>query len=362
MHRIISLGVNQGPGTSRLVGAENDARAMHAFFTSALGPPAVHATCLVGRDATTHRIGTELLRLALDPPDYLILNFSLHGSPFGVMLANGLLDYRTLAALLDDIPTRGSIVILDTCFAASARGFLKESSVGGIEPLVAQGWTHLLGRAERGRRILFASGADQLSAEDGETQHGEFTQALLQGLRGAQGSLSVGNRRWIAVDDAFRFARQVVAAKRGAAQTPQSMGKTRDFPFALAQHGHPLGVVTIDLSLFRRSLGTHIQLGIYGRRRVPTYLDCRLVRDGKVRGSRRFTVVPASDGELFECDVLFDAASLITDPVDDFLFWHGGRVLAARWEVDVLDALGQPLERAVLPIEFSHRADQAVGF
>lgn len=73
----------------------------------------------------------------------------------------------------------------------------------------------------KGRIILTASGANEVSAEDDELQHGIFTYYLLKGLKGPA---DADNDGLVSVDEAYRYVTNHVPRATGQEQHPVKKG------------------------------------------------------------------------------------------------------------------------------------------
>lgn len=140
---------------------------------------------------------------------------------------NGLSE-NTLSRLMQQVPVRKKLLILDTCQAGGAATGKMLLAMRGAEEVHA---IKRLAKAE-GIAIITAAKASQYAGEVPELGHGIFTAALLQGLRGGaakDGKITVG--RLIAdieervVELSRRFCKRV--------QYPIKAFQGQDFPIAL---------------------------------------------------------------------------------------------------------------------------------
>jgi len=154
----------------------------------------VNAVPLVDSKATVKNLQAEVAQAAkmVQPGDTFVLYLAGHGIaedgeyyfiPWEAEYTNGKemlaksLDREQIQALLKQIPTNKSALILDTC---SAGGFIQSRAPS--EKAAEERIAVLSGRA-----VLAASNTDQM-ALDGYQGHGVFTYALLEGLRAARGT------------------------------------------------------------------------------------------------------------------------------------------------------------------------------
>lgn len=73
----------------------------------------------------------------------------------------------------------------------------------------------------RGKVIITASAANEVSVEKDELQHGVFTYYLLEGLRGAADTDRDGT---VTVDEAYRYVSEKVPRATGQEQHPVKKG------------------------------------------------------------------------------------------------------------------------------------------
>ena len=154
-YQVLCLGVNEGPGGSTLRFAEKDATDIYNVFTSALGPPRARGYCDTAEDANRQSVLARLRELARQPPEFLLLYFSGHGSKEGILLSDGLLEFSVLAQRLRAINTRTTLIIFDTCHAAAYGGFVREGDVAGVGDYEDElAWAKMLAQSRPGTRML----------------------------------------------------------------------------------------------------------------------------------------------------------------------------------------------------------------
>src|SRR5690606_22828803 len=108
-----------------------------------------------------------------EAPDCAVVYFSGHGSPEGIALADGLLTYDTLAALLLGIGSARPIVIVDACHAAAGfRPFLVR--VGGFGEDIASDWASAVQESVQGLRFFAAVASGHSTYEDPAIRAGRF--------------------------------------------------------------------------------------------------------------------------------------------------------------------------------------------
>jgi hypothetical protein len=245
IYRIVSCGVNEGPGAEKLSFAEKDAEDVKRFFSSALGPvDESDVSVLLGSRAKVLDVRLALIGMALDTPTFAVFYFSGHGNEQGLLCADGLFPYADLVSDLRCIKASKSIVILDVCRAASYLDFLKEARERPSGRL-ALGWFEALAHATPGSRLIFSAARDRNSGEGGLVRNGHFTWALLEALRTSPADISRSGHFWVSDQRAFSTARRLMIKKFGTKQEPVERGLTGDLPLALSQAEVPVGEASI---------------------------------------------------------------------------------------------------------------------
>lgn len=191
---LLAIGINQYRNAAlNLNYAEPDARSIVSFFKK--GNPLfkeVQSRELYNQEATKERILEQLKKLqSAQPQDAVLIYLAGHGEVYKDLwyfLPHDLvypereeevkekgISSSELASLLKGIPAQKILVLIDTCKAGGAlvafRGYEDRKAL------------QQLSRAT-GIHIIAASTKDQYAAELAELQHGVFTYALLEGLRG----------------------------------------------------------------------------------------------------------------------------------------------------------------------------------
>jgi hypothetical protein len=156
----------------------------------------VNAVPLIDSKATRENIRSKVAEAAktVQPGDTFVLYLAGHGKavegeyyfiPWEAEYTNEKdllaksMNRETIQALLRQIPTNKSVLILDTCGAGE---YLQSRATGLSEKAAIERVATLSGRA-----VLAASNSDQM-AMDGYQNHGVFTYALLEGLQSAEGT------------------------------------------------------------------------------------------------------------------------------------------------------------------------------
>ncbi len=182
MKKALIVGLNDYPGCE-LEWCDNDAIAMMNLLESnGDGSPNFDTRAIVD-SCTRSNLRLAISKLFADDADIALLYFSGHGSDAdGGYLCTTDCSSDDLGVRMADVlelanasHCKNKVIILDCCFA----GKMGES--------ILQNNTSILGE---GVTIIAASQRWQTSAEDGEIQHGVFTELLLQGLKGGAADIS----------------------------------------------------------------------------------------------------------------------------------------------------------------------------
>ncbi|MDO9228039.1 MAG: caspase family protein [Syntrophales bacterium] len=161
---------------------------------------------LTNDEATVIKISRFITNNAmklLDKDDTFILYFGGHGAPDVDSASNdndGLKKYlllhdsdlnslpmtalslNNLALLLEKLPCKRIVILLDSCFAGTA-GMQTLSKLKGIR-ISEKSYKNITELSGEGRVILAASNENQVSHEEDSLQAGVFTHYLLEGLNG----------------------------------------------------------------------------------------------------------------------------------------------------------------------------------
>lgn len=206
---VASIGINDymDGNIKDLRFAEDDARAVHAYYQEAFGLPQDHLFLLTGQEATVKAIraliGDQIAKKA-DAADTVIVYFAGHGvkesfaaSREGDGFAKYLLPYDgkldslfSSALDMNDVTERffprfqaeRVVFILDSCFSGEdGRAVLRSATRSGE---IADDFFERMAVAGKGQILLTASEANAVAREDPKLGHGLFTYHLLEGLRG----------------------------------------------------------------------------------------------------------------------------------------------------------------------------------
>lgn len=237
MLRSVFIGVDRyAAPVNRLTCAVADARALASLFEDTLGG---EVELLLDADATGDRIRQSLTELqAAAEDDLVIVSFSGHGTeehelvPIDVDvhdLDRSCVSLDEIAQLLDQIPSRNLLVILDCCFSGGfggARVFAPTASRSMFEDRTT---VEALTRGE-GRIVICASGPGEPAYETSELGHGLLTSHLIDGLQGAEDLASNERISLLSLYDYVMRRVQDSAEAMHEVQTPSLYGSVDGAP------------------------------------------------------------------------------------------------------------------------------------
>ena len=238
----VVVGINDYPQLPKLKYAVNDARAFRRLLVEKNLVPAENITVLLNEQATLRNLRSALgtgLKGAADSDDMVLIFFAGHGaterdamSMDGDGLEKYILTYdsdpsdlfstalpmRDLALIFNRIRSERLIFIADACYSGASGG--RTVSVTGLRANIAETFLDRIA-AGRGKVIITASAANEVSVERDELQHGVFTYYLLQGLNGAGDTDGDG---LVTVDEAYRYVSDRVPKATHQEQHPVKKG------------------------------------------------------------------------------------------------------------------------------------------
>ena len=238
----VVVGINNYPRVRKLKYAVNDARAFYDLLVHTNKIPRENVKILLDQEATLKNLrsalGTELKKAA-GPDDMVIIFFAGHGSterdvmsPDGDGLEKYLLPYdsdpndlyatalpmREIAHIFNRIRSERLIFLADACYSGASGG--RTVGIGGVRAGLSDAFLDRIA-AGRGKIIISASAANEVSVEKDELQHGVFTYFLLTGLRGPA---DTDNDGLISVDEAYQYTSDQVTRSTGQEQHPLRKG------------------------------------------------------------------------------------------------------------------------------------------
>ena len=238
------VGISDYQTVADLRYATNDADAMARYLTSDLGIPADHVFVLKDQDATSANIKQlwgETIRATASKEDQVLFYFSGHGaveedtsSPDGdglgkyLLAADSRVDalYSTaipmdeVARIFSRLASERIVFIADTCYSGASGG--RTVFTGNRKAVLNDDFLERLASG-KGRVIITASGANEVSRERSDLRHGIFTYHLLQALKGKGDADGDG---YITEGEAFEYVSDVVPEATGQLQHPVRKGET----------------------------------------------------------------------------------------------------------------------------------------
>jgi len=240
----VVIGINQYQDTRNLKYAVNDARAFKNYLKEYIGIPDDNIFFLTDEAATKIKIeglmGTKIRRMARKD-DTVIIFYAGHGAvetdpldPDGDGLEKYLLPhdarlddlYSTSIAMADiktifqRIHAERLIFIADTCYSGASGGRTMLASKS--RATLSEKFFERISKG-KGRVILSASSANEVSKEDDYLKHGIFSYYLLEGLKGKADHDGDGI---ITVSELFSFLSRKVPEASGQDQHPVRKGET----------------------------------------------------------------------------------------------------------------------------------------
>jgi len=238
----VVIGIDTYPHVPPLKYAINDAKAFYQHLVNRSQIPSQNVTLLLGQDASLSRLrsilGTHLKNKA-GKEDMVILYFAGHGateadvqSPDGDGLEKYLLPYdadpkdlyasaipmRELSYLFNRIRSERLIFIVDSCYSGASGG--RTIPAETFRTNISEAFLDRI-TSGRGRIILSASAANEVSAEKDELQHGVFTYFLLDGL---MGKADMDKDGVITVDEIYGYVSRYVPQFTRQEQHPVKKG------------------------------------------------------------------------------------------------------------------------------------------
>jgi hypothetical protein len=239
----VVIGINKYKNLPSLKYATNDAREFYRYLTEVNQIPKDHVWLLLDEEATLEKIKSTLgtsLRRSAGKTDTVVVFLAGHGatekdatSPDGDGLEKYILPHNAdpkdlyatalpmseIARIFQRINSERLVFISDTCYSGASGG--RTIPVVGTRMNVSGAFLERLSQG-KGRVILTASDANEVSAEKDELKHGVFTYYLLEGLRGKADFDKDGA---ITVDEVYRYVSIKVPQATGQDQHPVKKGE-----------------------------------------------------------------------------------------------------------------------------------------
>jgi uncharacterized caspase-like protein len=238
----VIIGVNSYPHVRQLKYAVNDAMAFCNHLVEYNQVPKENVVLLLDEEANLTRLRSALgihMKNKASKEDMVIIYFAGHGaterdstSPDGDGLEKYLLPYdvdpkelyatampmEEISRLFSRIRSDRLVFIVDTCYSGASGG--RTISVADIRAGISDGFLDRI-TGGKGKIILTASAANEVSAESDELQHGIFTHFLIKGLQGEADSDGDG---LITVDEVYTYVSKQVPQATNQEQHPVKKG------------------------------------------------------------------------------------------------------------------------------------------
>ena len=239
----VVIGISQYKTVRSLKYADKDALAFRDYLTKNVGVAPDHMTFLTNEQATLFNLkrslGTDLKRKA-GPKDTVIIYYAGHGapepdasSPDGDGLEKYLIPYdadpqdlyttglpmREVETIFHRLSAERVIFITDSCYSGATAG--RTFSTAARRANLSDGFLNRLSKG-KGRVVLTASRAGEVSEERDDLGHGVFTYYLLEGLNG---KADVDGDSIVTVDEAYSYLSKHVPEATGQNQHPVKKGE-----------------------------------------------------------------------------------------------------------------------------------------
>ncbi len=241
----VVVGINAYRSVRPLSYAVDDARAFYRILIEQNQVPEENVLLLLDAEATLPQLRSAMgthLKSRAGEQDTVLIFFAGHGaaerdvsSPDGDGLEKYLLPVeadpsdlyasalpmREVSHIFRRIRAERLVFIVDACYSGAAGG--RTVSMPGFRSQISDAFLERLSSG-KGRVILTASGANEVSAEKTELGHGVFSHFLLQGLKGPA---DVDGDGLVTVDELYDYV-------------------SKEVPRATAQEQHPVRKGTVE--------------------------------------------------------------------------------------------------------------------
>jgi hypothetical protein len=238
----VVIGINSYSNIRTLKYAVNDARLFYNHLVKYNQIPAENVKLLINQEATLTRLRSTLgthLKNRAGKDDMVIIFFAGHGatekdamSPDGDGLEKYLLPYDAdpkdlyatalpmgeISRIFSRIRSERLVFIADSCYSGASGG--RTIGIADIRANISEAFLERIAGG-KGRVIITASGANEVSEENDELQHGVFTYYLVEGLRGKADADKDG---LITIDEVYRYVSEHVPRATGQEQHPVKKG------------------------------------------------------------------------------------------------------------------------------------------
>ncbi len=242
VHAVV-IGISRYRSIRSLRFADRDATAFAEYLEHQVGVPRANITLLLNEQATLvnlkRALGTELKRRAAEK-DTAIVFYAGHGAPEAEAsnpdddglekylvphdgdsrdLYTTALPMREVETIFQRLSAERVVFITDACYSGATAG--RTFATASRRALVSDNFLVRLSRG-KGRVVLTASRASEVSEEREDLQHGVFTYYLLEGLRG---KADLDGDGVITVEEAYAYVSLKVPAATGQNQHPIKKGE-----------------------------------------------------------------------------------------------------------------------------------------
>ena len=206
---IVSVGIADYPGSRNdLRVSANDARTISGIFTKN-GNATVD--CFVNSDVTVKKVCTAMRNTfaKASPSDAIVLYFSGHGVPGGLVCYDGFLYYSSVLNIMRQSKAQQKMIFVDACFAGKMRNTNKRDTNYSKENVM----------------FFLSSRSTEKSLETPRQtgfKNSLFTVFLERGLRGGA---DANKDRVITAKEIYNFVHQGVVEASGNRQHPVMWGK-----------------------------------------------------------------------------------------------------------------------------------------
>jgi len=238
----VVIGINAYPNVRQLKFAVDDARMFYDHLVNDNRIPSENVTLLVDREATLTKLRSALgthLKNKGGKEDMVIIFFAGHGatekdvmSPDGDGLEKYLLPYdadpkdlyatalpmEEISRIFKRIRSERLVFFADSCYSGASGG--RTIDITGMRASISDAFLDRIATG-KGRVIMTASGANEVSAENDELKHGVFTYYLVEGLKGMADADEDG---LITVEEVYRYVSDKVPQATGQEQHPVKKG------------------------------------------------------------------------------------------------------------------------------------------
>jgi hypothetical protein len=253
----VVIGISRYQNVTGLRYADADALAFYDYLVEQNQVPRAQVTLLLNEEATLQRLkdvlGVELKQKARKQ-DMVIIFYAGHGAPEpdqSSLDGDGLEKYllphdadprrlystalpmAEIAKILSRFSAERVVMLQDTCFSGSTGIGSRTIDTVAFRASISEAYLNRLAHA-KGRVILAASEANEVSIERDDLGHGVFTYYLLEALRHGD----VDGDGLITTNEVFRYLSEKVPEATGQNQHPVKKGvEIREIVLGSAQSG-----------------------------------------------------------------------------------------------------------------------------